>query len=44
MNSFLRQYAAIALTRHLEGTARRERGRHHRPYDGRRRDRLSGSR
>ena len=37
MNSFLRQYAAIALTRHVE-EGRPEGGQHHVPYSGRRRD------
>lgn len=41
MNSFLRQYAAIALTRHQHGTARPERGQHHPTYAGRRRDRVT---
>ena len=38
MNSFLRQYAVIALTRHVEEGMRPERGQHHSPYAGRRRD------
>jgi len=39
VNSFLRQYAAIALTRHVEEGARPDGGQHHAPYSGRRRDR-----
>ena len=44
MNSFLRQYAEIALTRQLEEGTRPERGQHHSPYAGRRRDRDRGPR
>ena len=39
MNSFLRHYSSIVMTRHQEEAARRDRGQHHPPYADRRRDR-----
>jgi hypothetical protein len=39
MNSFLSQYVAVALVRHLDEQARVDRGQHHAAYGRSRRDR-----